>query len=443
MSSKKSKYSLPIEQTYAPDAERYFSNPPNLKYWVHGEQTDDVLDADAIRRTKQIAELKKIKCAVQRSTQWYEERNGMITASAIGTAIKKNHYEPQYNLILGKLTVVPFNGEVACYHGKKMETISTMIYQYRMNVTVKEYGCIRHSCGFLGASPDGIVDVYKLDGIHKTNLVGTMLEIKNVTTRKINMTSNNTMDIVPEYYFPQVIMQLEACKLDVCHFWQTNIQEYKNREEFLEDTDPKEPFRSKKYGNEKGVLIELLPFGDIDNKGYMNMIYNHSKHIYPPRIEMSPYDCDQWVASTISNYRTTYPDFKDYVVDKTIYWYLKESRNVVVKRDSKLFEQKYIPVLEKLWYYITFLRNKENEKQKKLFLDYVKMIEEKYPGKYEGDKRNDFIMKMVDVLCNSKLKSYKKFLCDTQEELDRYNGQDDEIEKSTGGDNDFFGFNVC
>tara|TARA_A100001015_G_C14893055_1_gene673244 strand:- start:796 stop:1179 length:384 start_codon:yes stop_codon:yes gene_type:complete len=65
-----------------------------------------------------------------------------------------------------------------------LEEPATMAYQYRMNVIVEEFGLMMHpKYSFLGASPDGIVNKYKLDGEHKTKYVGRMLYPKCPTCR--------------------------------------------------------------------------------------------------------------------------------------------------------------------------------------------------------------------------------------------------------------------
>jgi putative phage-type endonuclease len=428
-------YEYPKETNYEYSVEKYFNNPPNSKSWVHGIQKDDVLDADTERRTKTIEKLKKIKIPVQRSKEWYKQRETMITASAIASAIGCNHHEPQYRFILSKLVQLPFLGEKPAYHGKKFESISTMIYEYRMNVIVYEYGCIEHDCGFIGASPDGIVDIYKLDKIHKTNLVGRMLEIKNVETRKINMTSDNILEVIPEYYYPQPQIQMQACKLDECDFFQCNIKEYTDRQSFIDDTDMNEPFRSKSTGFEKGVLIQLVPFGDIDGKGKLNVIYNHTKFIYPPKIEMTPFECDQWVCETISTYRKN-KELEKYLVDRVIYWKLVECRSVTVKRDDKWFK-KYYPILEKMWKYVSFLR--KNEEQKKIFIDYVNFMEKDINHNYYS-QLNDNIMDVVEKLYDIKNKKYKKILKSIKDEM-----VVKQPEKTINNDvdNDFDDFTIC
>jgi hypothetical protein len=292
-----------------------------------------------------------------------------------------------------------------------------------MNVTVQEYGCIEDSCGFLGASPDRIVDEYKLDEIHKTNLVGRMLEIKCTDTRKINMTSHDIREIIPIYYYPQPQIQMQCCNLDECDFFQCNIKEYISRQDFIDDTDHAEPFRSKATGHEKGVIIQLVPFGDIGNKGINNMIYNHTKFLYPKKIEMSPYECDLWVATALSLYRaqgmnleeslTTFQECdnpSEYIVERVIYWKLIESRCTLVKRDRKWFSDNF-PILKKLWDYVTFFRSNEN--QKKQFLKYVKFIEDTC----EEEDRNDKIMKCASILYDDKNKKYSKNVDEIMSEM--------------------------
>jgi putative phage-type endonuclease len=427
---KATKYLLPIEPEMSPSVDTYFSLPPNSKYWVHGVQTDDTLNTDTERRTKIIAELKKIIVPEQRSAEWYVQRDGMITASLIPTALGMNEYEPQYMAIMHKIIEIPFTGKQTCFWGKKFESVATNIYQYRMNVIVEMYGCITHKCGFIGASPDGIISVHKLDKIHKTNLVGKMLEVKCVVSRKINLVSNDIFEVIPEHYYPQPQIQMQCCNLDECDFWQCNIKEYKNREEFIADTDPNEPFRSKSNGFEKGVIIQLLPVSALGSKtcNLDEIRWDFAKWIYPDKIEMSPYECDQWVAQTCTTYRND-AEWENYVIDKIIYWKLVESRCMTTKRDDKWFAKHY-PTLEKIWNYVLFLR--ENEMQKKIFLDYVKYAETKF-GKKSANK---YIMETMKVLFDTENKKYKKNIAEIKDEIKEGN-------KPIMEENDFDGFSIC
>lgn len=424
-------YQYPVEYPTTPNVERYFSLQPNSKYWVHGSQIDDPLDNVCLNRISKINELKKIISPEQRTKEWYIQRECMMTASLIPTAINVNEHEMQYRSIVHKIVEIPFTGKKTCFWGKKFETVAQHIYQYRMNVIVEPYGCIPHTCGFIGASPDGIVGEYKLDKIHKTNLVGRMLEIKCVVTRKINMVSNNIHEIVPEHYYPQPQIQMQCCGLDECDFWQCNIKEYNSRTDFINDTDFQEPFRSKTNGLEKGVIIQLMPVYQINCKNDREMDelrYDHAKWIYPDSIEMSPHECDMWIAETCANYKKN-PEWENYVIDKIVYWKLIESRCVTIKRDDKWFE-KQLPILKQIWNYVMFLR--KNTKEKELFIKYVTYVEKTF----EKNKINDKIMSVVKVLCNINDKKYKKLIKDMQIEIENSN-------KPIVSNIEYEGFELC
>ena len=112
----------------------------------------------------------------------------------------------------------PFTGNKYTMHGQIYEDVAIGIYESRHNyIKVYEFGLIAHptvSC--LGASPDGITPE------------GTMIEIKCPPKRVIT-------GIVPHEYTCQMQIQLEVCNLQVCHFFECLIIEYKNKEEYLED----------------------------------------------------------------------------------------------------------------------------------------------------------------------------------------------------------------
>jgi putative phage-type endonuclease len=270
--------------------------------WVHDlNDTDDELDEEQKELSKKVKKLLEIEYPAQRSKAWFDLRKGCISASDAGCVVGDNQHEPQYMMYLKKLLEPPFEPNGACYHGTKLEQIATMVYEYRMNVRVEEFGLVKHpEIKFIGASPDGIVGKYKLNGKNLTKYVGTMLEIKCPKSREIN--DEEPFEEI-KYYERQVQQQLEVCKLKQCHFWQCKIREYETREAFMEDTDEKEPFRSKSYGMEKGCLIQLLPrakMGELRNKPN-EIIFGESKFLYPPRIDMSPLQCDVWISETVNN----------------------------------------------------------------------------------------------------------------------------------------------
>jgi len=377
--------------------------------WIHDKQFDDDLSKLEIqRRIKIFQYLENIEYPAQRSPEWYAARDQKITASDIGLCLGDDHYNEPYFAIFKKLRET-FANNPNTYHGKKMEEIATLIYEYRMNVTCNEFGLCNHpKYSFLGASPDGIVSEYKNDGIHKTNIVGRMLEIKCPPRRQIKTTGKVRGDICPTYYWDQVQIQLETCDLDECDFWQCNIIEYKSEKEFLEDTMVSEPFRSKKTGFEKGVLVQLLPkdkFFDknspeFDEEKYNEAVYGSATFIHPTKIEMTPDDCKEWIKNTCDKVKDTHPQC---YVDKVVYWYLNNSHNVMIPRDRKWFAES-IPKLQKMWDRVCFLRT--NPEIKQLFLDHHDFYlpecnglinEYKFPALVKKrHEKGKFIMAMID-----------------------------------------------
>ena len=271
-------------------------------------------------------------------------------------------------MIVKKLRETFQNNEFT-YHGKKHEDIAKLIYEYRMNIRVKEFGMVAHpKYNFLGASPDGIACPHKNDEIHKTNLVGRMLEIKVPLRRKIKKAGEVKGEICPIYYWDQVQLQLECCDLDECDFWQCEIGEYPSKEIFIKDTCKSEPFRSKTFSFEKGCLIQLLPKTKIDKKNtpdYLKTVWESAQFIHPPKIELTPEECDDFVESTLKDLDRTHPE---YALDKVVYWYLIMSHSETIQRDKEWFNSN-IDKYAQMWDDITLMRSKQEYKD--LFLKFV------------------------------------------------------------------------
>jgi putative phage-type endonuclease len=398
-------YKYPVD-LYNPVQRTDILNGPYGTQWVHAAQYDDTLNEKEQANLKQFNILRQIISPEQRTPAWFKQRNTKITASDGGTVINENKHEEQYSFILKKTRESVFSSNKFCYHGTKYEEIATMIYEYRMNVKVDEFGLLDHpTIPFLGASPDGICSNYKLDKVHKSNHVGKMLEIKCPLVRKIQHSGEIKDHICPIYYWVQVQLQLECCDLDECDFWQCNIAEYKSREEFMEDTDSKEPFRSKSYGYEKGCIIQLLradKVGEQDlNKQFQN-IYDFSKFIYPPKIEMTPSELDKWVAETLSKpvLITVKKGDPGYVFNRVLYWRLIESNNTVIKRDVAWFKEK-LPILDRVWKYVEFFREHS---------DKLKIFERAVEVYYRERDKNDKVMNIASLLYDGKDKEVEQLL---------------------------------
>lgn len=276
-----------------------------IKEVKQSKQTDDVWDKEHVRISKIVQALSSIDYPSQRSPKWFEMREGSITASDAGCVLNNNKHEPPYKIYVKKIQKPPFEASMFCYHGTKYEQIATMRYEFIMDVTVTEYGLVKHpEYNFLAVSPDGIVNEFKSDGVSKSKHVGVMLEIKCPAMRKIR--DDDPFFGIP-YYKDQVLLQMEVCNLPNLHFWQNKITEYDSREDFIDDTDPDVYYKSRTTNMEKGCIIQLLPkdkmIGLLDD--YENIICGFSKFLYPPKMDMTVQDCDAWIATSLQNIEKT------------------------------------------------------------------------------------------------------------------------------------------
>ena len=304
----------------------------------------------------------------QRTKEWFDMRKNMITASCAAQAVNENPYRNQTSdyLILDKLGMgEPFIDNKFVHHGKKYEEVATKIYENIYNVKVEEYGLIPHisepRISYVGASPDGIASHYKLDNSF-SDMVGRMLEIKCPFSRTIKTKGEIDGEICPHYYWCQVQQQLECCDLEYCDFWQCNLKEYKKREDWLNDIEPTKSTEEQEKdifiprNCQKGCVIQLLPKNKITEFCLFD-----AKYIYPPDINMSLFEYDQWVLETISQlYGKYYPIMKDYVFDRVLYWKLENSHNVIILRD-KVWFAKVHPTFKEIWEKIVYLRDRPKE----------------------------------------------------------------------------------
>ena len=403
--------------------------------------------------------LEKIVLPEQRSPGWFAMRNGKITASDAGCVVGLNKYEHVYKFVHKKVFGSTFKTNQACYHGKKLEEPVTLMYEYQNDVKVREFGLLGDAeHDFLGASPDGICCPYKRNGKTKSDLVGRMLEIKCPLFRKIKFKGEIVDGICPVYYWCQVQNQLRCCDLDECDFVQCNIEEYASKEEWDEDTSDLHNYFSKKYGKERGVLIEFVPVNmfidkekdkeekrkdkedngfeidsededeeedyygegyDNDGKVKLNRIYDKASFKYQPKIDMSQKQIDDWIKKTTKGYKNIYDirkeqldgtfnkdNEKDVAVHRIIYWRLKERNCTLIKRDEKWFEDN-LPKYRQVWDYVLTLRNdKTKRKQWKTIVkrEEKKFAERKFNNYYAekmankefGDRMLEELIKIID-----------------------------------------------
>lgn len=174
--------------------------------------SNDERQAQLVGRVK---ELLAAEYAEQRSKEWLELRENMITASDIASAIGDNHYETPDAFVKKKVLRTQFKGNAATAHGTLLEPLVRDLYDQRTGRKSHEIGLVQHrEYPWLGASPDGITE----DGL--------LIEIKCPLTRKIESK-------VPKHYWPQVQLQLEITDLDECDFIQYRPASEGKGEEFV------------------------------------------------------------------------------------------------------------------------------------------------------------------------------------------------------------------
>jgi putative phage-type endonuclease len=319
--------------------------------------------------------LKSLYQPIQRTPDWYKERETMFTASSdvhnIITAKKPDR------LVSKKCGYSSeFTGNVYTWHGNKYEDIAISIYEERYNREVWEFGLLRHpTIKVLGASPDGITTC------------GRMVEIKCPSGRKIN-------GKIKPVYFTQMQTQMEVCDLEVCDFFECNIIEYKDYNEYKKDIYENDidvldilPMRfnkdfinlpndrKTKHGLEKGMIGS---YGDDPG----NMI-----HIYPP-FHLNSKDQYEWLLNKKKEL-----ELKNINLNIE-FWYLQTSSLNIVKRDRKWWnDNKITEKLYKTWELIEEARKTENGVDKYLS---QKEYEKKYNIVDESEKVDDVIKEFTD-----------------------------------------------
>lgn len=271
----------------------------------------------------QVIKLKNIHQPVQKSQEWYEMRNNMLTASDWGAILEENYPSAKNNILLKKCGENKFITCAAMDWGNKYEEVANLIYQHRNKVEVLEFGCLRHpSLHFLGASPDGITP----DGI--------MLEIKCPVSRKIT-------GIPPHHYWCQVQGQLEVCELDRCDFLECSLKEYGNDilnndnanydEELYINDNYENDYTLNSFGNEKGVIAE---YKRNDKTNF---------YVYSPVCIIGE-ELDIWKKSILKLHKH---DF-NLSFSKFTYWRLEKVSCVPIYRNQEWFNEAKVD-LEIFW----------------------------------------------------------------------------------------------
>jgi len=366
----------------------------DVKYNIGELKINLDIPDEAIELEKHFMNLFNTPQPEQRTKEWFDYRYNRITASDMATAIDSNPYESVESFICKKCDPnFPFLDNDFVFHGKKYEQIATSLYEHIYNSKMTEFGCLpSEKYKFLGASPDGIGSKSTLDYKYNEKL-GYMLEIKCPFVRYIKKKGKIAGGICPYYYYCQVQQQLECCNLDNCDFIQCKIEEYEDRNAYLEDSSHEFKITENTDGRRvdcnnimsKGYLLQFLP------KKY-ELLFEGDKHhyksfyIYPPRLTMTSLQYDEWVLSCLNNWKTDYPDrAENYYFDKVIYWKIVEAHTVTIPRDTKWFAEIF-PILEETWKKVLFYRD---------HLDELPKLQE------IADKRKNFYKINCDIKINN------------------------------------------
>ena len=298
------------------------------------DEEEEVLKEDSEVIKQKIAYLHAQPQHTQRTPEWYEFRNNLITASnaykIFETSATRNQLIYEKCTAFAKMNeneeneenkeneTAPVNIETSLHWGQKYEPVSVLIYEKMSGTKVEEFGCIKHPIyDFLGASPDGII----VDPASPK--YGKMLEIKNIVNREID-------GIPKKEYWIQMQLQMEVCDLNDCDFLETQFIEYENEQDFINDyeidTDPETHFTQTSNGELKGIIMYFSKEGI-------------PSYIYKP-LDMNKTEFDVFENKQMEATELTWI--------KNIYWKLKTYSCVLVKRNRRWFQDN-VSEIEDLW----------------------------------------------------------------------------------------------
>jgi len=282
-------------------------------------------DIDLI--TQKLAELKAIPQAKQKTAEWNNVRNNLLTASNIwkvfSSQAQQNSliYEKCKPMDENKIEYMNANINSTMHWGVKYEPVTVMLYENMYQTKLDDFGCIPHpKYNFIGASPDGI----NSDPAN-TLLFGRMVEIKNIYNREITGKPK-------EEYWVQTQIQMETCDLDECDFVETRIKEYENEEQFYQDTEHE-------Y---KGVVIYFIKRTTSYNNSFTSNVNAPFYKYMPLELEKDKTSIEKWIKETKELHK------EEYVLFNTLYWYLDEISCVLIKR-NKLWFATALPKIQELW----------------------------------------------------------------------------------------------
>jgi len=293
-----------------------------LRNYVNIYFSDKVHEfGDRIRNRENILDklqiLKQLVLPEQRTKEWYEIRETILTASSLADAIGEGHFSTRDQLLVqkcgGPRGDVPFS---IVEWGVMYEPVATKFYELMNKLTVLEFGLVPHpTFKIFGASPDGICD-----DDSPPDYIGRMLEIKCPPKRQFTKE-------VPRHYWMQMQGQLESCDLEECDFLQVKFIEYFNEQDYKDDVLLSDGLVKEGYSSlnlPKGLLLAFVK----DSQGGADPTIKYEYCDF-----YQSYDnLNEWKQKTIDNY--TAEDFQyDRVVNH--WWKIERYECSLVGRDRK------------------------------------------------------------------------------------------------------------
>ena len=315
---------------------------------------------------EKIKYLDSIPIVEQRSEEWFNQRNNLLSASSIYKVL--GSVNDINTIVKEKIGIKkPFIQCAATIHGTVFEEVSQKLYELRNGLILKEYGCIPHrQLNFIGASPDGLVhdipniNMYTID-FDDPNLIlhtsvtiealshfGKLIEIKNPFSRVIT-------NKIPPHYDKQMILQEEVCGIPSCDYLETNYNFYDSLDDFMSDkfefdlTKDLSIEEENKYiknenipltnltkeGIEKGILIQFKK-SDTSGHKFIGEVYDMKKSYTKDNIE-------KWIKNTIIEKQK-----EDFLLDKQFLWSIK-TYNIKEHKFDISMSQKLLDKSQNLW----------------------------------------------------------------------------------------------
>ena len=301
--------------------------------------------------------LKSLTLPEQRSKEWYEMRETMLTASSLADSLGKGHFKKRDDLLIEKTSKEPparFWSPIIEW-GVRYEQVATTFYEKMNQLTVLEFGLVPHpKFKIFGASPDGICDENS-----PKDFIGRMLEIKCPPVRKFTKE-------VPEHYWMQMQGQLETCDLEECDFLQVKLEEYSNEEEYNEDNLVTDEENTNEEKQSIGITSKGFPKGLV--LSFVKTINGETKYHYEySEFYTSFEDIKTWSEKVIEGSPVEY--------DKIVYhwWRIERYECTLVHRDRKWWLET-VPEILNFWEDVEHYRKignqelldkKEEKKQKR------------------------------------------------------------------------------